>query len=371
MAERNEIMYEATALKKFHCPACGAEAHWNAAQQALVCPYCGTASPAQMDESTGEVSEHDLVTALRQYAKDHRGWQAEKKSVRCQSCHAISVFDPARVAQRCDFCGSAALVPYEQTEAPIHPESLLPFKIAEAAVRETVRRWYRTRWFAPNRLKSAAMTDTVQGVYLPYWTFDARADADWTAESGYYYYTTETYRDSNGQTRTRQVRHIRWQPSSGQLDHFFDDELVSASKGVNEEILRQIEPFPTDQLTAYSPNYLAGWLAEQYQIDLIAAAQKSRKRMDAQLERMCARQVPGDTHRNLRVQTRYSSQTFKHILLPVWLLSYAYGKNKFQVLVNGYSGKIAGRYPKSWIKITALVLAIAMIAGIAWLMFGR
>ncbi|MBI4664281.1 MAG: zinc ribbon domain-containing protein [Verrucomicrobia bacterium] len=364
-------MSEATALKKFHCPACGAEAHWNAGQQALVCPYCGTTAPGRLDESTGEISEHDLVSALRQYAKDHRGWQAEKKSVRCQSCQAISVFDPARVAQRCDFCGSSTLVPYEQTEAPIHPESLLPFKITEPAVRETVRQWYRSRWFAPNRLKASAMTDTVQGVYLPYWTFDAQAHADWTAESGYYYYTTETYRDSKGETRTRQVRHIRWQHSSGAVDHLFDDELVSASKGVAEELLREIEPFPTAQLTGYSPAFLAGWLAEQYQIDLIAAAQKSRARMDRELEGQCASQVPGDTHRNLRVHARYSNQTFKHILLPVWLLTYNYGSKKFQVLVNGSTGRIAGRYPRSWVKITLLVFFIALAAGVGWLIFGQ
>src|SRR5882672_9776548 len=171
-------MPEVTALQKFHCPACGAEAQWNPVKQALVCPFCGTTSPAKIDQNSGEIHEHDLVAALRDFAQNRRGWQAEKISVRCQSCQAISVFDPKRVAQRCDFCGSSALVPYEQTQAPIHPESILPFKVSEASVREAMRGWYGSRWFAPNRLKSAALTDTVHGVYLPYWTFDARGHAD-------------------------------------------------------------------------------------------------------------------------------------------------------------------------------------------------
>ena len=75
------------------------------------------------------------------------------------------------------------------------------------------------------------MTDTVRGVYLPYWTFDAQVHADWQAESGYYYYETETYRDSDDETKTRQIQKVRWTPSNGQLDHFFDDELVCASRG--------------------------------------------------------------------------------------------------------------------------------------------
>lgn len=349
-------MAEATALKKFYCPACGAEAHWNPGKQALVCPYCGTVAPAQL-EPAGDVRENDLVTALRGLPDAQRGWQAEKISVRCQSCQAISVFDANRVAQRCDFCGSAALVPYEQIKPPIRPESLLAFKISEPAVRESIRTWYGKRWFAPNRLKSKALTDTVKGVYLPYWTFDAQAHADWTAQSGYYYYTTETYRDANGQNQTRQVRHIRWQPSAGAVDHFFDDQLVPGSKGVSEGLLRQIEPFPTTELAPYQPRFLAGWVVEQYQIDLIAAAQRSRERMEAELRQLCAAQVPGDTYQDLRVTSRFTAQTFKHILVPVWLLTFTYGPKSYQVVVNGYTGAIAGKHPLSPWKIFLAVLA--------------
>lgn len=361
-------MGEVTAIKKFHCPTCGAEARWNPSHQALVCPYCGTTSPATLDEATGEIREHDLVTALREFSEDRRGWKTERISVKCQSCQAISVFEPGRVAQRCDFCGSSSIAPYQEIRAPIQPESLLPFKVPEDAVREAIRKWYASRWFAPNRLKSAALTDTVRGVYLPYWTFDAQAHADWSAESGYHYYTTETYRDSKGQSRTRQVQHTRWVPSSGALEHFFDDELVCASIGVDGQLLRQIEPFPTKQLIGYSPGYLAGWVVEHYQIDLIAAAQRSREAMDAQLRSLCAAQVPGDTHRNLQVRPQYTRQSFKHILLPVWLLTFTYGSKNFQAAVNGQTGRIAGNYPKSWVKIVLLILFIALVVGIAWLL---
>ena len=363
-------MAEAIAQQKYACPACGAEAHWNPAKQALVCPYCGTTSPAKIDAS-GSVVEHDLARALRGIPDSERGWQAEKIQVRCQSCRAISVFDPQRVAQRCDFCGSAQLVPYEQTKAAFTPESLLPVKISETQVRETIRRWYGNRWFAPNKLKNAAMTDQVHGIYLPYWTFDAQAHADWTAESGYYYYETEYYTDNEGRQQSRQVQRIRWQYSSGSLDHFFDDELVPASVGVDADKLRAIEPFPTAELAPYNAGYLAGWVVERYQIDLIAAAQHSREVMDAKLRSMCAAQVPGDTHRNLQVDADYTAQTFKHILLPVWLLSYSYGARKFQVVINGYTGAIAGDYPKSWIKITLAILTALIIVLILALIFAN
>ena len=367
MPEPLQTTGQALAQKKFSCPACGAEAQWNPAKKALVCPFCGTTSPAQvaLNEAGKEVIvEHDLVTALRGIPDSQRGWQAKKTSVRCQSCQAISVFDPERVSQRCDFCGSTALVPYEEIKEAFSPESLLPMKISENQVRDSIRRWYASRWFAPNKLRLAALTDTVKGLYIPYWTFDAQVRADWTAESGYYYYETETYRDSDGQTRTRQVQKVRWVPSSGHLDHFFDDELVPASRGVHAEMLERVEPFPTKELMGYQPGFLSGWVVERYQIDLVAAAQAARAKMDAETTRLCAAQVPGDTHRFLQVHSDYSGQTFKHILVPIWLLTYSYGARAFQVVINGYTGVIAGRYPKSWIKITLAVLAGLAVAGI-------
>jgi len=351
-------MSEITARSKFACPACGAEAQWNPAKQALVCPFCGTVSPMAAPPEGAEIQERVLATALGSIPDDQRGWAAEKTSVKCQSCQAITVFDPTRAAQRCDFCGSAALIPVEQSTAPIRPESLLEFKIPETQVRDKVREWYGTRWFAPNALKARALTDTVHGLYIPYWTFDAQVHADWTADSGYHYYETESYTDSQGRRQTRQVQRTRWVASSGSLDHFFDDELVPASKGVQAELLRKIEPFPTTtNLKHYDPGFLSGWVVEQYQIDLVAAAQHSREIMDRKLEQLCSAEVPGDTQRNLQVQADYAAQTYKHILVPVWVLAYTYGSQSFQIVINGYTGTIAGKHPLSWIKITLAVLA--------------
>jgi ribosomal protein S27E len=360
-------MSEVAAHQKFACPSCGGETQWNPARQALVCPFCGTTAPMPGAENADPAAIHelDLVAALQGIGADERGWDAEKKSVRCQSCQAISVFDPARVSQRCDFCGSTALIPVEQQTAPIRPESLLEMKLPEPQVRDLARKWYGDRWFAPTALKSRALTDTLHAAYLPYWTFDAQVHGDWTAEAGHYYYTTETYTDSNGKQQSRQVQHTRWVPAFGSLDHFFDDELVPASRGVPEALLRKIEPFPTTtDLKPYNPSYLSGWVVEQYQIDLVGAAKAARERMDRELERLCAAQVPGDTQRNLRVSSQYAAQTFKHILVPVWIVAYTYGPKTFQLVVNGYTGKLAGTYPKSWIKITLLILAILVAIAI-------
>jgi hypothetical protein len=353
-------MAEVTALDKHPCAACGAQAQWNPAKQRLVCPFCGMEAPYAVDAQSGRVEELDLVRALRELPDDARGWQAEKRSVQCRSCKAVSVFDPERVAQSCEFCGSPALVDYQEIKAPIRPQSLLAFRVPEGQVRESMRRWFGSHWLAPGALKSRALVDTVRGVYVPYWTFDAQAHCPWHADAGYYYYTTETYRDSSGRTQTRQVQHVRWEPASGVVEHAFDDEPVPGSHGLDRGLLEAIQPFPTRDLVPYQTAFVSGFVVEHYQVVLLEAAQRAQQAMGLKLHALCAGQVPGDTYRGLVIQPTYTGQTFKHILVPVWLLRYNYGPRSFQVLVNGYTGAIAGQYPKSFWKVALLVLGVGL-----------
>jgi predicted RNA-binding Zn-ribbon protein involved in translation (DUF1610 family) len=360
---------EISALEKHACPACGAQAEWNPTKQKLVCPFCGTESPYAIDRATGKVVEVDLVAALRDLPADERGWQTATRSVQCQSCKAVMVFEGDRVGQNCEFCGSPALVSYDEIKAPIRPHGVLPFRVDTARVRDDIRRWWRSKWLAPNKLSKTSLVDTVHGLYIPYWTFDARVHCPWDAEAGHYYYVTVEGRDSKGRSVTRQERRVRWEAASGVVDHFFDDEPVPGTQGLPIELLRQVEPFPTQEVVSYDTAFLAGHVVEHYKVVLLDAANQSQEQMQRTLMQLCAQQVPGDTHRNLRIHPVYSGRTFKHVLVPIWLLSYNYGHRAFQVIVNGYTGKIAGRYPYSWIKIALLVLvaiiAVILIASIS------
>lgn len=334
------------------CPDCGGDLAWDARRLAFACPYCGKVvgneAPAPgIDPNL----EHDLLAALANPQLEASG--IVERELVCQSCQAVTVFDPKVVAQRCDFCGSPAIVGREQVGDAILPQAVLPFIVAESAVRDALRKWYGSRWFAPNKLKKAALTDTLKGVYLPYWTFDAQADAQWQAESGEYYYT------GSGNSRKR---HVRWRHTSGRLSHHFDDVLVCGSVGAHEKLLRGIEPFPTlTDLKPYAEEYLRGWRVERAQRQLPEATQVNEADMHERLVAMCASAVPGDTHRNLRVSASYQDRRFKHVLLPVWLVSYTFGSRSFQVLANGHTGAIAGEHPLSWFKIVFAALAVIAV----------
>lgn len=355
-------MADITALHKHACPACGAQATWDPATRKLVCAFCGTESPYAVDRTTGAVEESDLARALTDSPAQAPGRDTTRRSVQCQSCKAVMVFPVDRVGQNCEFCGSPALVDHAQVQAPIHPWGILPFVVAATRVRDDVRRWLRSRWFAPGSLKRFALVDRLHSLYIPYWTFDAQVVCPWNAEAGHYYYVNEPVRDSKGRMSMRPVRKVRWESAAGVIEHAFDDELVPGTLGIDRGLLAGVEPFPTAQLVRYDTAFLSGHVVEQYQVVLTQAVQQSKQQMAAELEALCAAQVPGDTHRNLRIDPRWSGETFKHVLVPVWLLSYIHRTKVYQVVVNGSTGTIAGRYPKSAWKILLLVLAAIAVA---------
>ena len=138
---------------------------------------------------------------------------------------------------------------------------------------------------------------------------------------------------------------------------------MPGTRGLPVDLLRQVEPFPTQEIVAYDTAFLSGHVVEHYQVVLLDAAQRSQEQMHAKLQALCAQQVPGDTYRNLVINPSYASRTFKHVLVPIWLLTYNYGAKAYQVIVNGYTGQIAGNRPYSAWKIFFAVVA-AILAGL-------
>jgi hypothetical protein len=210
--------------------------------------------------------------------------------------------------------------------------------------------------------------DTLKSLYIPYWTFDAKAHCPWEAEAGHYYQVPVPGRDAQGRPIVRMERRIRWEPASGVVDHAFDDEPVPGTQGVPADLLKAIEPFPTRDAEPYDTAFLSGHVVEHYQVVLIEASQRAVDQMHAALEAACARQVPGDTYRNLRIHPTFEGRTFKHVLVPVWMVAYTYRGRLFQVVVNGVTGKIAGRHPYSVWKILGAVAVALVIAALLVLM---
>jgi ribosomal protein S27E len=372
MAEPPPITAEKSVkAKRFKCDGCGAEMKWSATVKKLKCDFCGATKDAPAGE--GAVVERDLFEGL---AAVPHGLGAEKavKTAKCQECGASVAFPDSATATKCTFCGSANVLEQAENTQAIRPESVLPFGVDKKKANEAFGAWLSKLWFRPSDLKRLAKVHEVNGVYVPFWTFDAHVESQWTAEAGYYYYVDEEYTTTeNGETvtRTRQVRHTRWESAWGSRADDYDDVLVCASKGLPTELADQLKTFDTKQLVPYSPGFLAGWRAEEYAVDLQQGFGVAQQRMNAEQERRCAKDVPGDTQRSLSVDNSFSALTFKHVLLPVWIAAYRYNNKVYRFLVNGQTGEVVGKAPWSFWKITLFVLSILAVIVALVLIFGR
>jgi len=238
-----------------------------------------------------------------------------------------------------------------------------------------VREWIATRWFAPNALKKMAEQEGIAGVYLPFWTYAADTASRYSGARGVHYFETEyfTTTDSNGNQvqQSRQVMRTAWSPAGGEVARRFDDVLVPATKSVNEARLNALEPWDLPALCAYDPEYLAGFKAQRYQIELPAGFEKAKQVMEGLITQDVRRDIGGDEQRIDHVDTATSNETFKHLLLPVWIGAYRFQGKVFQVVVNARTGEVQGERPYSAIKIAMLVIGILILILVLWIVGQR
>ena len=348
------------------CEVCGAPTVWDPDADALACEHCG--ATRAVPRAAGAVLERPLSDA----GDAARGLGLEARAVRCLTCGATVVLDEVATAAACAFCGSSNVLAQDANRNAIRPESLVPLDVGRAAVEQGFRRWLKRLWLRPNALRTLRRFEAV-GVYVPYWTFDARVHSDWSADSGTYYWDTQlvpVMRNGRVRMRTRRVRKVRWRPAWGQRDDAYDDLLVNASRAVPDRLAAKLGDFDTSALVPYRSEYLAGWRAEEYQLDLEQAWSVGRQRLVAHQERRCAGDVPGDTHRQLRVTNAIEGVRWKHVLLPMWTLTYRHGGKTYTVLVHGQTGRVHGQAPLSWVKIALLVLALGLAVLLGLALFG-
>ena len=343
----------------YYCKNCGGVMEFDVTTQSLKCPNCGTEE--KIDANRQAVKEHKLTD----YAK--RTIKAEEKkssTMQCPSCGAMVEVEATSTAKECPYCGTPFVLADKQIAA-IRPDGVVPFQMDKNKVGDCFRKWMKGRWLAPGELKHLYQQDKLQGIYIPYWTFDADADVDYRAEGGRDRQVTR--KDKDGKTYTEVV--TDWYPVAGHVNHFFDDVLIHASNHLDESLIEGIEPFNTMDIPAYSPDYLSGYSSEIYTVDLKDAHRAARTRMSAALYSMVEQDVLRryDHVRSIRMDEHYDAETYKHVLLPVYSTAYRYKNKTYTVLINGQTGRVKGEYPKSVAKITLIILLVLAIIGMFFL----
>ena len=341
----------------YKCTSCGGIMEFDVESQCLKCPNCD--STMNIEHNEGSIIEHELTL------EDKRKIKVEEKETTtmvCSGCGANIELASNDTGAKCPYCGSSYVLAEKQIESII-PDGVVPFKIDKNEVLVKFRTWIKKRWLAPNELKHLYQHGGFQGIYVPYWTFDADASCYYTAEGGR---NREVhYQDEEGNDKVR--IEIDWYPVSGHVSNFFDDIQVTASRRYQKGFFRGIQPFNFNELVSYAPEYTSGYLSENYSIDLEEGHREAVSIMNSELSSMSSSDVrrKGYDHvRSVHINPIFSNETYKYLLLPIYSTSYSYKNKNYTVLINGQTGRISGAYPKSWIKITLLIVAIIAVIGL-------
>lgn len=350
--------------KRFPCQQCGAALHYKIGTRSLQCQYCGHGNT--INDPTTAIRELDLHRALRELQNSRRV-SPEAAILTCPNCAAEFAMDAHVHSGACPFC-STSVVTDTGNARLIKPKGLLPFSISSEQARQSYARWLSKLWFAPGSLKKYARADTgLNGVYIPYWTYDSDTATAYSGQRGDVYYVRETYfAIENGRRvrRSRQVPKIRWTPVSGRTHRHFDDVLVGATRTLPRQITDWLEPWDLHNLIPYTEEYLSGFSSEVYQVELDEGFNFAQATMDRVIRRDVAAAIGGDQQRITGLQTQHSDTTFKHVLLPLWSAAFQFRGKTYRFVVNGRTGKIRGERPYSIVKIvSAAGLGIAVAAG--------
>ncbi len=284
----------------------------------------------------------------------------------CGNCGAALAFEGVRT-ETCPYCASPSFVERPASAQP-DPRFVIGFVGDAHSARAAIARWLGSRsWFADSAIRRARVED-MRGIYVPVYLYSAVAHTSFSAQIGEHYTETET-REREGKTETVHVTRTEYRPLAGRHVGYVTDVLVSASHGLSHAELARIEPFDLRQMRRYTPAVVTGWIAEEFARSPDHCRRASRQEALDVVGDKLRQFMPGDSHSDLAWRSHVDWESMEPMLVPAWVLALRYRPNKppVRVVINGQTGKIAGRAPIAWWKVGLALAVSAAIAGvIAW-----
>lgn len=337
----------------FHCPRCGASTAYDPGAASVTCGSCGTPQYFQA-EVVGRAAAATEFT-VEVLDREARGWGRERRELHCDACGADLSLAPNDLSATCAFCGSTRVVARAATQDGLRPRFLIPFKIQLDACTRLAHEWLGRGWMHPAGLAAAAGSAQFKGLYLPYWTFGARVNADWRAEVGREvqrrYFDAES---ASWRTKTE----IEWRWQDGRVVVPVADHLEPGTTKVSATLLGRVSAFDLNALTAYDSAFLAGWQAQAYDRPLAAAWENARAHMREAARQACQAAIPSPHVRNLAVAAAFDEEVWRYILAPVYVAPYRFDGKLFQLMINGQTGAVVGQKPVAWLKVWLAVAAL-------------
>ena len=318
-------------LTEYKCPACGGAMEFNSKLQKMKCPYCDT--EMEVEEFQELHSQANTSDSTNQWTKKET---AGIHIYICESCGGQIAADESTGASSCPFCGSPVIMSGQFSD-DLKPDYIIPFKLDKKEAKAAYQKHLQGKNFLPGIFRSENHIDEIKGIYVPFWLFDTDATADmkfngerirtWT--SGDTEYTEHEFYQAQ---RTGEIR--------------FSHVPADGSKKMDDILMESIEPYDFSEAVPFQSAYLAGYLANRYDVSAKERLKRARERILRSTEISFEETVQGYhsvTTQDSHITLHNTSSVYA--LYPVWLLNTTWKNKKYTFAMNGQTGKMVGDLP--------------------------
>lgn len=358
-------------LQEYKCPCCGGAIVFDSSLQKMKCPFCDT----EFDVETLKGYDAELKNApaddMQWESSAGAEWQAGEadglRSYVCNSCGGEIVGDENTAATACPFCGNPVVM-MGQFSGDLKPDYVIPFKLDKQAAKAALLKHYGGKRLLPKVFRDQNHIDEIKGVYVPFWLFDADADASIRYKAT----RMRTWSDRNYNYTETSFFSVTRGGSIG-----FEGVPVDGSSKMADDLMESIEPFDLSEAVDFQTAYLSGYLADKYDVTAEQSIDRANQRIKQSTANAFAATVQGYTSvlpesTSIRLQNGRA----KYALYPVWLLNTTWNGKKYTFAMNGQTGKLVGDLPldkaayKKWLfGLAGIVGAVAFAASyLIWLL---
>jgi DNA-directed RNA polymerase subunit RPC12/RpoP len=346
---------ETAISKTYICPNCGASISYETSETVLVCQFCGFTR--KVDEQVVSESADQPLDEVLPTTRAHR-WAESQTQVTCEQCGVTILLPPGQTADVCPYCAANRFITSSSLVEMVDPKAIGLFKIDRAQAGDGIKAWLGKGLLIPDNLTTQQSEMQLHPAYYPFWIFEGTLEVPW-------------FCDVNVGTR----RMPEWEAHSDSEFELFKDIVIPGLRKMPQADLAAIEPFDLDELIAFSPDCLAGWVALTYDFPLADASLRARELVQKKVTRSLSNRVETNhPKRNFSTGAgKWSGLTYKLALLPIFLGNYVFQGKRYRLMVNGQTGKVSGKKPIDRIKMLMfsfggfiLLLVILVILSLLW-----
>lgn len=353
------------ALLEYKCPCCGGKLEYDGTSGKVKCPFCDNefdvSTFAQLDAELDQATEENLD--WKNESNDTWGEDDGMAYYTCKSCGAQIVMDQTTASSKCPYCDNP-IVMMGNVKGDLKPDFIIPFKLDKKAAEEALAKHLEGKKLLPRAFKDRNHIKEIQGVYVPYWVYNSKANAS------VQYKATKVSHRVEGNWDIEETEHYSVF-RNGYME--YENVPVDGASKMDDALMDSVEPFDFSAAVPFQTAYMAGYVADRYDEDSEKCSERANKRIKNSTAEAFARTVKDYT--TVEVETQnigLTNGTAKYALLPLWILNTKWNNENYIFAMNGQTGKFVGNLPcdqslykkyalKTGAIVAAVIFAVAML----------